>query len=361
MMQSGLAADAPLESRLTGLEQRLRECEERFRTIADRLPLMIWVHDAKGEQEFVNQTFCEYFGVSREEMRSSRWQLLTHPSDGTGYIDEFLKCVREQQDFHAEVKVQRADGEWRWLESWGRARFDREGVFQGHVGASADITDRITNQQKINFLMGEVNHRVKNILTVVQAIARYTASAHEEDFQERFAERIGSLAASHDLLVRNDWDGVDLADLIASQLAHFKELIGIQIQIIGPQVRLTASAAQMLGMAVHELGTNAAKYGALSLPAGRVTVRWRLDDTTFFMDWIESGTPTIKWSEKKGFGTVVIDRMTKMTLGGGVEIDRRPDGMAWHIECPTEMIMAQEKSVQPGSIESSEQLCGQHE
>ena len=99
-------------------EAALRESEERFRVMADNLPLIVWLHDAAGRQEFVNHTFCEYFGVSRAEMRRW-WRMLTHPADGTAYADEFLACVRERRPFHAEVRARRADGQWRWLESWG--------------------------------------------------------------------------------------------------------------------------------------------------------------------------------------------------------------------------------------------------
>jgi len=123
-------------------EAALRESEARFRVMADNVPLIVWLHDAEGRQQFVNHTFCEYFGVSREEMRQDRWQMLTHPDDGTAYIDAFLACVREHRPFHSEVRARRADGQWRWFESWGQPRFGPEGEYLGHVGTSADVTER---------------------------------------------------------------------------------------------------------------------------------------------------------------------------------------------------------------------------
>jgi PAS domain S-box-containing protein len=124
------------------IEASLRESEERFRVMADNLPLIVWLHDAEGRQAFVNQTFCEYFGVSREEMREGRWRMLTHPDDERAYVEAFLACVRERTPFHAEVRVQRADGQWRWIESWARPQFGPAGEFLGHVGTSADVTER---------------------------------------------------------------------------------------------------------------------------------------------------------------------------------------------------------------------------
>ncbi|MEZ5379548.1 MAG: SpoIIE family protein phosphatase [Acidimicrobiales bacterium] len=123
------------------LEHRLPFDQASLRLI-DQLPLVVWVHDATGAQVFVNQTFCDYFGVTRDEMRDDRWSLLTHPDDGTAYADDFAEAVAQQRPFHHEVRVRRGDGEWRWLESWGTPRFDADGSYQGHIGTSADITDR---------------------------------------------------------------------------------------------------------------------------------------------------------------------------------------------------------------------------
>jgi PAS domain S-box-containing protein len=123
-------------------EAALRQSEAQFRTMSDQLPLMVWLNDAQGQQEFVNQTFCGYFGVSREEMRADRWRMLTDPEDGATYVEEFFRSVREKRPFHGIVRARRADGEWRWLESWASPQFGPEGQFLGHVGTSLDITER---------------------------------------------------------------------------------------------------------------------------------------------------------------------------------------------------------------------------
>jgi PAS domain S-box-containing protein len=123
-------------------EASLRESEERFRIMADGLPLLVWVHDAEGRQQLVNQTFCEYFGVTREEMKEGRWQVLMHPDDAEAYASDFMACVRDHRNFNAQARVKRADGQWRWIESWGRPRMDSTGRYLGYVGTSADITDR---------------------------------------------------------------------------------------------------------------------------------------------------------------------------------------------------------------------------
>jgi two-component sensor histidine kinase len=203
---------------------------------------------------------------------------------------------------------------------------------------ATDMTERIAYENKIGLLLREVNHRAKNMLGVVQAIARSTASSGAEDFQARFAERIRALAAAHDLLVSNDWQGVELADLVTSQLAHFTDLIGSRISVEGPALRISGAAAQTLGMALHELATNAFKYGALSEKKGRVSIAWRRDEESFTMEWIERGGPPAKEPERSGFGTVVLDRMTRMALGGEIKLQHAEEGFGWRLRCPISKI-----------------------
>jgi PAS domain S-box-containing protein len=130
-------------------EDALRESEERFRTMADGLPLIVWVHDAEGRQQFVNQTFLDYFGVTHAEMRDGRWQLLMHPDDAKAYADEFYACVGERRPFHAQTRVRRSDGNWHWIESWGRPRLSPAGEYLGYVGTSADISERKTADEAL--------------------------------------------------------------------------------------------------------------------------------------------------------------------------------------------------------------------
>jgi PAS domain S-box-containing protein len=127
------------ETRL--IEEAVRESEERFRSLADDHPLIIWVHDADGGLSYVNRTYCAYFGITAEEALEQRWRVLTHPDDGDAYANEFFACAAERRQFHGLVRVRRADGKWRWLESWARPRFSAE-RFLGMVGSSADITER---------------------------------------------------------------------------------------------------------------------------------------------------------------------------------------------------------------------------
>lgn len=178
----GVAVDVTERRRA---EEAARESDERFRVMADGLPLMVWVHDAEGRQEFVNRTFTEYFGVSAEEMTGDTWQDLMHPEDGPAYLEEFQRCTREQRPFHATVRVRRADGAWRALESYGRPRISESGEFKGYVGASIDVTERLEAEKSARKLNRTLERRV----------AERTADLEERNRElQHFA-----YIASHDL------------------------------------------------------------------------------------------------------------------------------------------------------------------
>lgn len=196
------------------------------------------------------------------------------------------------------------------------------------------MTDQKAHEQQIHLLMSEINHRAKNMLSLVQAIARQTAAREPEGFIERFTDRIQALAANQDLLVRNEWQGVDVEDLVRAQLAHFADLVGSRITMHGSPVRLNAAAAQAIGLALHELATNAGKHGALSVDAGHVDVGWRLSSDIFAMSWTEREGPPVSQPKRRGFGSTVIDSMVKQTVKGEVQLDYFPSGVVWNLTCP---------------------------
>jgi PAS domain S-box-containing protein len=196
-----------------------------------------------------------------------------------------------------------------------------------------DITARRHAEEQVDLLIREANHRVKNILCVVQAIARQTATSGAQDFIDCFTERIQALAANQDLLVQHKWRRVDLSDLVRVQLAYFADLIGSRITLTGPTMHLNEAASQAIGLALHELATNAGKYGALSTNAGRVAVSWQLDDDTFAMSWIERNGPPVHPPERDGFGGTVTGSMVERTLGGEVQLAYARSGLEWRLSC----------------------------
>jgi two-component sensor histidine kinase len=168
----------------------------------------------------------------------------------------------------------------------------------------------------------------------VQAIARQTGTRNSEDFIERFSARIQALSANHDLLVRNEWNGVEIEDLVRAQLAPFADLIGSRIAVLGPKLRLKAASAQAVGLVLHELATNAGKYGALSTDRGRVDVCWEIDADTLTMSWTERDGPRVSAPKQRGFGTMVMEPMAEHSVDGTVDLDYAPSGLTWRLTCP---------------------------
>lgn len=182
-------------------------------------------------------------------------------------------------------------------------------------------------------LAREVNHRSKNLLAIVQVIARQTAARSPQSFAQTFGERLQALAANQDLLVKSEWQLLDLADLVRSQLEHFG-VIGSRIKMDGPSIMVPPSAAQDLGMALHELATNAAKHGSLSNDSGSVEIIWEVETDSFCMFFREVGGPMVTAPETIGFGTTVLDQMTASSLSGEVSITYAPEGVVWMLRCP---------------------------
>ena len=208
------------------------------------------------------------------------------------------------------------------------------------VSAAAE---RKRSEDQIRFLMRELSHRAKNQLAVVVAMARRTAEKSEgmADFEKVFSERLMALARSTDLLVNQDWRGVALAELIDAHLVPFAAGNKSRLVVGGPHIELGPDAAQSIGLAFHELATNASKYGALSVPEGVVTIKWRYTDAErrgLRVEWSESGGPKVSEPTRTGFGSIVIQRTVAQSLNGEVTHEFRPEGVFWAIELPIEAI-----------------------
>ena len=206
------------------------------------------------------------------------------------------------------------------------------GVFvQGH-----DVTDNVQAAQRQKLMIDELNHRVKNTLATVQSIAMQTARSNTEPraFAESFQARLMSLSHTHDLLTRSHWEGAELADILRHETeAHETHRVSAN----GPHVSLGSASALSLGMIFHELATNAAKYGALSSPQGRVIVDWSIADQTdrrLILQWTETGGPEVLQPERRGFGSRMIERNVRHDLAGEVELSYAPDGLRVTISIP---------------------------
>jgi two-component sensor histidine kinase len=210
---------------------------------------------------------------------------------------------------------------------------DAEGGIVGVVMVVFDITERKRFEEHIRLLLSEVNHRSKNLLSVVSAIIQQTKAPSQAEFIRRFSDRVRALAASHDVLAKSEWRRIAVSELLRAQLAHFGGLIGERILFDGPRLDLSAAGAQRLGMVIHELATNAAKHGALSNQDGCVEIAWQLEngkmEDRFIISWVERGGPPVLGTPQRSYGSTVIKSMAEFVVGRR----RRMHCTAWP-NCP---------------------------
>ena len=261
-----------------------------------------------------------------------------HPGDQDG-----LESIRNQErtaeagtQFQIALRLVRPDGSLCWID-----RRSRVVVHEGRrrvIGVNVDITGRKKQEDTLLFIMDELSHRTKNILSVVQAMATQTARhcGTYAVFEESFLGRIQALAQSHDLLVSQNWQGALLSDLILAQLTPFVEDQD-RVQTEGPPVALKTEAAQALGIVLHELATNASKYGALTAPGGKIRIRWEITDPGIQLEWREHDGPLVKPSMRRGFGRTVIERMARDMFGLESKLELLPTGVRWRTSIPVSL------------------------
>jgi PAS domain S-box-containing protein len=337
-------------------EQALRASKDRLQLALDAAQLGWWQYDPLHRVFLGDMRSQEIFDFTENEAVIEEVMKRVHADD----VERVLAAIEASLDpadpkrSATEFRLRRRDGEVRWVETLGLACFEgagRERRAVSFVGTAQDITERKEREEKEHLLMREVSHRAKNMLSVVTAIAHQTATQNPEDFVERFSERIQALSANQDLLVQSDWNGVEIEDLVHAQLAHFADLIGSRIAVHGPKLCLKAASAQAIGLALHELATNAGKYGALSMDRGRVDVCWRTEGDTFTMSWTERDGPPVSAPKRRGFGTIVMEAMAERSVDGTVDLDYAPSGVTWRLTCPTANAM--ERNTLPEDLEPS--------
>ncbi|QDP18512.1 PAS domain S-box protein [Sphingomonas xanthus] len=302
-----------------------------------------------------NQGAEKIFGYSAFEAIGQSINLII-PPDRRSEEEDIRSRLRQGEVFsnYETVRV-RKDGQAVDVSVTISPILDSSGKIVGASSIAHDVSERKKAEVRERLLMGEVNHRAKNLLSLVQVIARQTAATDPVSFTKRFEERILALSASHDVLVHNAWQEVPLDELIRSQLGHFEEAIGTRINLSGEPIKITANAAQAIAMALHELATNAAKYGALSNEQGTVDIGWRVDHRAdagecFILTWAESGGPKTSAPTKKGFGSKVIERILRSRLAGEIELRWEPSGLTFQLSCPCDTVLGNDPAPSTWSV-----------
>ena len=279
------------------------------------------------------------FGLTADEIvgRTDEDML---PAESRSEIVALKRRVLETgQSEDSEVHIRSASA-LHWYDLHAEALRDVTGDIIGLTCAAVDVTGRKESEAQLRLLMRELTHRSKNLLAVIQAMARQTARGAPsiDAFVDQFSARLQALATSHDLLVQEGWYGASLYELVRSQIGHHLDTGGSQVSMEGPAVLLRPEAAQNLGLALHELATNAAKYGALSVPKGHISIKWRKVKMNGVggveIDWVETGGPEVEEPQRHGFGTLVIKRNLSRALDADVDLSFQSDGVRCLISIP---------------------------
>jgi PAS domain S-box-containing protein len=338
-------ADAALEcSRLHALEQ-----EQRLAATYEHAAIGISEVDPDGRFLRVNEAICAITGYSRKELLAGRLFRYTHPDDADPDREGFRKQVAGELEFYSvEKRFVRRDGRVIWLSVRSVPVRDADNRLQYVVRVVQDVTEHKASERRQKLLMDELNHRVKNTLATVQSLASQTARAAHTPaaFRERFEGRLIALSKAHDQLTMHHWESVDLRALLSGSLAPYAGPNPERVLLRGEDVVLRPRAVLTLAMAFHELATNAAKYGALSVPAGRIEIQWQpvraADQRRSFLriDWIEQGGPPVTDSRQRGFGSRLIEGSIAAELSGSARLTFEPEGLRCEIAFPLEKASA---------------------
>jgi PAS domain S-box-containing protein len=320
----------------------LQKSEEKYREVFDNVSDSLALFDITADGRFrfadMNPVAEKIFRISKTEAQGQFFE----DAVSSGLAEYCLPLFRQSVEKGCQLSAEH------WVELAPSSRFLRTSLLPIRNSAGSvyrlttlcsDITERKAAEQQMQLLMNEINHRAKNLLAVVQAVVRLTArNANPQVFAKRLEERIASLAASHDLLVKSEWKGVDVGKLVLTQLSHFEDLIETRVLLKGPPALLRPAAAQALGMALHELATNAGKYGAFSCAAGSVHVEWDLTANSgpslFRIRWSEHDGPPAREPERLGFGQRVMVQMAKYALEAEVALTYPSTGLVWELTAP---------------------------
>jgi PAS domain S-box-containing protein len=318
-------------------EEALRESEQRFRLLVENVQEYALVQtDPEGNLTSWNPGAERLFGYSSAEIVGRSFsRLLTVEDQQAGVFNQELACVLNGAGQRDERWLVRKDGSHFWAQSITEPVHEEAGRLLGVVKVIRDETERKRSEERQALLMSELNHRVKNTLATVQAIASQTlrGAADPRQFVEKFKARLQALSRAHNVLTRRNWESADVTDLVRDQLAMDGDVDRITVH--GPAALLTPQSAVALSLVLHELGTNARKYGALAAPTGHLDVHWHVGapEPMLHIEWAETGGPLVAEPQRRGFGTMLIEKSLG-GVGGSAELRFNVEGLQCAIQVP---------------------------
>ncbi|NBC34486.1 MAG: PAS domain S-box protein [Alphaproteobacteria bacterium] len=314
----------------------LATSEARFRTMTEAMPQMVWSTRPDGYHDFFNARWYEFTGAPAGATDGLGWCNLFHPDDQGQMWEKWTRCLETGEPYESRYRLRHHSGEYRWVLGRAAPLHDETGAVVRWMGTCTDIDAIQKAEEHRKLLIDELNHRVKNTLAIVQGIAQQTFrhDAASKTAQLAFEGRLAALASAHNLLTREHWERASLHSLAAETLQARGANRG-RVHLAGPPVVLQPKQAVTVAMALHELCTNAVKYGALSNEAGTVSLEWDVAagaEPLLTLLWREVGGPAVTPPAKRGFGLRLIERALAYELDGDVSLCFRPQGVSCEIK-----------------------------
>ena len=360
-VESSLVCDSQgIPKRLLGVTRDITERKRAEQALAERnMQLSLagkaglvgsYAYDTDTEIMQISEGYAAIHGFPERTVEKARSECLAtvHPDDIAQVKLRRSEAFHEQRrEYNVEYRIIRPSDEIRWVETRCFISYDAVGYPKRVVGVSIDITERKRAEEHQRILVAELDHRVKNVLATVSAVAGQTleASSSMSHFVAALDGRIRSMAAAHELLSTRQWQGMPMAELVRRELAAYASSNNTKID--GPEVMLSAEAGQAMAMVIHELVTNAAKYGALSTQSGHVSVRWyrKLNGSAqLVLVWQETGGPRVEAPRKSGYGTGVVRDLIPYEFGGTVDLSFAPEGVRCRLEIPFDRISSDNRN-----------------
>jgi PAS domain S-box-containing protein len=316
---------------------RLQESEQQLRLATEAAEIGLWDVDNVSGTLFWPPRVKAMFGISPDvPVTMDDFYAGVHPADKEATRAAFAAACDPQKRALYDVEyrtIGKEDGVLRWVAAKGRALFDRKGRCIRVIGTAVDVTERKQTEEHQLLLAREVDHRARNALAVVQAIVRLTHAQTKQAYVTAVEGRIHALAQAHTLLSETRWQGADIQRLVSEELAPYRTREGC-VTMSGPSCFLSPEKAQNIALALHELATNSAKYGALSTRKGLLNVTWERSNDELTLHWDESGGPPVETPVSQGFGTKIMNASIKHQIGGNVSWDWRPSGLHCVLQVP---------------------------
>ncbi len=326
---------------ITRLETSLLESQERLRLIASVAPSFLFTTNPDMAWDYVNPVFYEFTGMAEGSALGQGWLTAIHPNDLARTKASWASARALGGEFELEFRLRTAGGAWSWFSGRASVKRDRHDVITGWYGSLANVHERRRAEERQQLLLNELQHRVKNILAVVRSVLTRTldTTSSLEEFGAHFNGRFSAISRTQGVLARTPDGMIDLEELVSEELCAQGVGQGHQVTIDGPSISLSDRTAQTLGLAIHELTTNALKFGALAARGGSVAVNWHIlthgEARHLVLEWQESGVNDIDLlPEQVGFGRELIEKGLPYELQAQTSLVFRPGGVWCRIELP---------------------------